>query len=626
MARKFLSPSLLFFILFMSILFTKLSLLGSDISQGIMLTNTLDLSWQTDSVERLLHGYITGRDFIFTYGPLFQILYSLPALVLHQPSYIAILYAPILLTLINSALLIIIITLTIRKMKTALTLTAVLFFIVGLLSFDQNTLFRTLLPFFYGLLLLRCTSLQILSIKTVFILSLPALFGLYTFDLFFLGLLITILFVCYQLILVFRDKKLKKHLKRYIFQGTTMIVVVFLFEFLVSLFLSGGLHYFRYSLDTVQNYQFVMGIPWSLNNNLYLFIFPLALCFLLFYCLKKTNFKKEQKIACVTLTIIALLQLKSAFIRADDGHIVMGIYPSLIIFFTLLFFLLYERFNWILLGIAVLFFIMIPVKNNYLQMFSAQNLTIVLSHITTNTPFFSVYKLPANYYFSETDFEIFGEVIKNNPGNVMVYPYDTYILNAFGQTYNTVGLQMYQYSNSLVETKTVEELTKSFPQYIILGIDTKGAVQLDNIPNFSRNPILAKWMIQNYSVEKKADNYLILRFDANKTGAKKLEPCTMYDINTNEIMDPNIFERILKPSTYYLNTDSGIRLPYMPETKEILIVEQYNDSNSLQKLFESNINFEEYKTQKKKLKIIKKSSIPLFKQIYEMEFSMKCYS
>ena len=126
----------------------QLSLLGDNILHGIPLTNTLDFSWQTDSVERLLHGFLAGRDFIFTYGPLFQIIYATPAFLFGQPSYISILFAPILLVIFNIFILYLITNSVMNDSKKTVFVTIFFVFIIDLLAYDQNMLFRILLPFF----------------------------------------------------------------------------------------------------------------------------------------------------------------------------------------------------------------------------------------------------------------------------------------------------------------------------------------------------------------------------------------------------------------------------------------------------------------------------------------------
>jgi hypothetical protein len=40
--------------------------LGASMKEGISVFGTLDFSWQTNIIERGMHGFIAGKDFIFT--------------------------------------------------------------------------------------------------------------------------------------------------------------------------------------------------------------------------------------------------------------------------------------------------------------------------------------------------------------------------------------------------------------------------------------------------------------------------------------------------------------------------------------------------------------------------------
>lgn len=612
-------------VIIFSVVLLKLCILGNELSTGIPLTNTLDFSWQIDNIERFLHGYIAGKDFIFTYGPLFQLIYSLPALLFKQPSFIAILYAPILVTIFNVFLLFFSIKLATNEKKFSIFLTFFLLFFVGLIGYDSNSLFRILLPFFYGMVLIRFYAIKnFITLKNLIILLLPALFGLYTFDLFIICFLTTFLFVGYELYLIYKNKKTKSKLKKYALFGFFHLILVCTFEIFTSLLLSGNLSYLLYSFDTVQNYQLVMGIPWSVNKYFLFLIFPLGLCLVLFHLIRLPKLQQNKKIAFITLTIIALLQLKSAFIRSDDSHILMGVYPSIIILCIVSIYIFHNKIRIfiIILFISVMF--VFPWKNNYINTVSSHNLKESLSFASTDKSFFSLYHLSHDYYFTQKDFQLFKSFITKHPGNVMIYPYDSYILNIYGQTYNTHALQFYGYSDSLVEEKTVESFSKNPPKFIILGIDDQGALRLDNIPNFSRNPRIAKWMLTNYSVYTANKNYFILQFNPNKSTTASHQNCTVYDIDTRKISQPNIFERFVKPSTYYLNNVLMMRLPYTPHSQYLFILEGFNDSLSLQTLFESKLNFDTHQ-------IIKKNDIKIIKKDFTKhlttytDLSVKCY-
>src|SRR3990167_4677923 len=81
---------LLFFITFLFLFLLELNYVGLGLREKILIGSTLDFSWFSDAIERFLHGYILGKDFTFTYGPLFQFIYSIPSVLFHVPSYVSV--------------------------------------------------------------------------------------------------------------------------------------------------------------------------------------------------------------------------------------------------------------------------------------------------------------------------------------------------------------------------------------------------------------------------------------------------------------------------------------------------------------------------------------------------------
>ncbi len=617
---------ILIFIITLSV-FLKLLLLGGQISNVILLTNTLDFSWQTDNVERLLHGYIAGRDFIFTYGPLFQFIYAIPALIFGQSSYISVLYAPILITVFCVILLYFIIKLITKDRNEQIILTCYLFFFIGLIAYDSNTLFRILLTFFYSLLLLRFDPLKNTpTLKNLAIFILPPIFGMYSFDILVTCLMISVLFIIYKIYTTYHEKNNKRLLRKLIFISVIQIGLIIFIELIISFLISGSFNYLVYSLDTIKNYQYVMNLPLSFNRSTILFLFPIALTLLLIYAIRKTRIKKNIKQTFIFLTLVALIQLKSAFIRPDEDHIIMGIYPSLIILFILFYFILREKLRLIIIFIFLIFYILIPFKENYYSNISIKYFKLSIALATENISFFDIYKLTGDYSFTKYDFQYFESLIKDNPQNVLVYPYDSYLLNIYSTTFNTLPLQFYEYSSSIVEKKAVEKLSGSPPKYIILSIDSISALSLDDIPNFSRNPLVTKWIFSNYSVYENKKKYLILIFQPDKKIQNSNDTdCKVYDIDTRDIIKNSYIESAIKPSSYYLKNPMYIKLPYTNETKKVFIVENYENADKIETLIERNINFNKKNKRMKKLIVVKKFAIPGILKSFSGTFQVDCY-
>jgi hypothetical protein len=491
---------------------------------------------------------------------------------------------------------------------------------------DPNNLLRILLPLVYTVLYANA-SLKIFFkrpkaiekykryLYPLFILSIPALLGLYTYDLFITCFIITIATLFYDFFTTYKKttKKIQNTIiKQYLLLGGIQIIIIWLWEIIISLILSGNLTYLLFSLDTIRAYQFIMNVPFSINSSTLFFIYPVSALILFLYILPKSSSTRIISF----LLFASLLQLKATFIRSDDGHIFVCKYASLLMLIILFYGILLKKFSgWYVFFLVVTMFL-IPYKD--LHSFKPS-----LPNIQSKT-FFDIYRLPEDYYLTKKDFDYFNSLISNNKQNVMIFPYENYILNIYGTTYNTLPLQWYDYSNSLVEEKAVERLRKSPPRYIILGIDKKGVVALDNIPNFSRNPLVAKWMLENYSVYANKEKYLILKFDPERKSHPSNYSCNIYDLKTADIMKPNLLEKTFKPSTFYIDTDSGLRLPNMANTSEILLIEKFDNPDNLQHLFERKINFKNYSLKQNRIKIIKKYA-PRIEKAYVNNFPVKCY-
>lgn len=593
--------------------------IGNILNNGLTLSNTLDLSWQTDSVERLMHGYIAGRDFIFTYGPLFQFIYSLPALLFQINSYTSIILAPLVVHIINLCLLLFIISNLFKNKNIQLYSFIYIAALLSITNFDSNNVFRAVIPIFYAALLFKLFSFNTINTPVnLLILFFPSVYGLYSYDLFIYCILVLIIFL-------FIRFYAKPNKKRWL-SSSALVLIIFsqlIFQIFITVAISGNLNYLIYSLDTLREYKYIMNIPFSPQPALFFLAFPLVLLSFTILILIKNKSRDKTLTLIIFLNLVAFLQLNNLLTRLDEGHIIIAVMSSLFLLNIYVFILFEKNIKSFLLFITMLILI-IPYKTNIIELININNISKIAS--ANKMDFKKIYTVNS-YYFSNQEIYIMNKFIKKSLNNIMIYPYDSYLLNINNTTYNTLALQLYPYSNSLIEKNTVDSLLQNSPEYIILGIDTKGAVMLDNIPNFSRNPLTAKWMLENYTVYKKNPKYLILEKGKNKNIENRIikNKCTIYDINVSEIMKSNILEKLTKTSTYYLN-NYETRLPYTSDTKQILIIENHTDPNILSDLFSSNIDFSKFEAKTKKLKIIKKHPIPVFKEVFEKEYSIKCYN
>ena len=627
-------------------IFLQLLSAGKQINNGILLTNTLDFSWIVDLTERYQHGFLAGRDFIFTYGPLYQVLTSFHADLLNLPSYQSILYAPVILTVITCIIIFIIARLITDNKKDLLFLFLYLNFVISLFFFpDPSSLIRIISPLLYSLLYVKFASItRPLSFTMIATLFFPAFIGLYTFDLFLLCSLMHVIFISYDLYSLYssntrtkkrfalrkNDPSLSSSLQKPLTTAGIQLAALLFIPIIISILLSKNLDYLILSLDMVRNYQFIESIPWSINKPYLLLIFPLSLCFMLFYFLKHED-NDALKRNVIFVALASFLSLKAILTRTDEGHLLLGVYPSIIILFIIFFFTIRRKgLNVVITTVFILLYLLIPYHGNLYSNISIKDIKTALTSLYTAHDFFSIYKFSDKYYYTDKDFKYFSSLISQNPSSVMVYPTDTYLLTIYGQTFNTLPVLFHNASASSLEKKSVDRLSQSPPRYIILGIDTKSAVMLDDIPNFSRNPYFTKWILKHYVVHKKTDTYLILRYDPNKkTKTLDRNTCSLYEVNVSGILHSNITEHFFKPSTFYLineknkNLPPSFRLPYTGNDTTILIMDGFDDPKKVATKF--NITFSGYVKEKEEFKILKKYFFPKWQKQFTTPSSVKCF-
>jgi len=306
----------------------------------------------------------------------------------------------------------------------------------------------------------------------------------------------------------------------------------------------------------------------------------------------------------------------------------MGTFPSIIILFTIVFlFGLKEKL------ILVIALILIPFTPHQIpiQNVAKSNFKTALS-ILKNPEFFENFSLDKDYFYSQKEIEDMSRFIKKHPGKIMIFPYDNYLLNIAGETFNTYPEQFNVYTNSSVEKEAVKRLEKEPPKYIIFGPDDIGALRIDGMPNFTRNPLIAKWIIENYAVSETKRNYLILEYKKNKTKTVG-NVCNLFNIKT-EIKDSNtihILATFLKPPIYTMTiNENTFRIPFKRNIDQYLIFTGKNISDYVN-LFNSKIDFKKPKAIQKNFKIEINKNVDIINQNINFDqqksgIQIECYN
>jgi len=271
----------------------------------------------------------------------------------------------------------------------------------------------------------------------------------------------------------------------------------------------------------------------------------------------------------------------------------MGIYPSIIAISFILFYLYDKNKKYVFIFMLILFVL----PNRFvLGDVSVRNFKYFYWALRDKYTFNTLYKLPESYYFGKEEMNDIGNLVKNNLNQVWVYPYDNFLLNINGSTYNSFVLQSYGYSTSISEKRTVDLLDSQPPKFILLGIDDLSAYRIDGMPNFTRNPLIAKWMITHYDVEKKYKKYIVLKYKKNNNCTLSGQKCYVYNIDIKNILSrQNASLLFFKKPLYSIsfNKYKAIRVPLF-NNQTIFFVDGFNDIEQINKLFSECFAFNNY--------------------------------
>lgn len=603
---------------FLFLLILQLNYLGFLLREKIIIQSTLDFSWFSDSIERFLHGFILGKDATFTYGPLFQIYHSIPSLVFNVPSYVSVVLSPIISFPVVFLLLLYISRCLSRDSLVQVIYVLFSFIFLGFIVVDGVTSIKMLTPIVFAFFLYKNIYEKKNLFKILMLSFLPTLIGLYIYNLFITTFLIEILAIGFYLFI--KRRQLRDELP-----VVLVVPLTILYQLLFSILFTHSLDYFKSSIDSVSNYRYVMNLVWAYDRNNILLVFPVIALIFLIYLLKTNIIERKTSKYLIVFILASLIELIYVLSRSDAGHFLSAVYPSIIAIYSVIFFY-YKKSN-VMLILGLLLFVLIPFKANFYNNLAPKNILKVVSVIGDKPDFFSIYKLPQDYYYSNKEIKEIEKIVKVN--EVFIYPYDSFILNIENKTFNSYGVGLYSYTNSFVEKRTVENFKNNPPEIIIFGIDTKGALNLDDIPNLGRNPIIARWILDNYRIVKKTPKYLVLSYDKNKQ-KKTNSNCNVLTLTINPLAKESVLQKIvniIKPPIYYLG---NVRLPYSPWTKDYLLFENIYDANEVAKLFEDSINKQtniERKTNTNEIHITRISPFLHKREVKTFnkgEFTLKC--
>jgi len=530
--------------LFLFLTFLKVGEYGSLFKQMITLLNVFDVSSFTDSVERLRHGYLAGRDYVFLYGPLFQLLIGLPSLIFNVPSTLSYQLSYIIAFWIDFVLYVYIAR-VFEDRRIRLFFIAFILLIFSGFHFDSLVQLRSLIPiayfiFIYSFIFEKNHHRWLAWIAVVCV---PTLSGLITYDLFIYtsiaGLLVSLF-----------DASQNRTFKQTLFYMSSVILV----QILWSLVWSGGMNYLIYSLYGLTTYQSISTIG-SFKND---FLSPLAFALFFFGAALFLLFKYEKNDK-KRLTFFALLAffscvlVKSGFIRMDASHIISALWPMYLTTILIMCYLLGKNIKHLIFFAVFPFVIALPIPSA-LPPIVPQAYETIIQSVRGKWPFSYVYQFDSRFYLSGEERGEISHVIRDNGGKVLIYPDDYLFLSIESTTYNTFMHQFYIDSGGALEKETVRRLIARPPKYVLYTHSSP----MDDIAPFTKNPLFFEWLANAYEVEKISKGYVLFRYNQDKPYYKSEASdgaCAAYQIKNAAIKDGgNVIDKlaaliIKKPQT-----------------------------------------------------------------------------
>jgi hypothetical protein len=326
----------------------------------------VDIAWELDLMNKLEQGEISGRDFMFTYGPGAQLAYATSKFIRPNATvfdriavsywFIRIIVVVLLLSCIY----------TIPKLNWQSSL---FIFICFALLINWPTFLRVFVALQAILLFARALSLNDARKRDIYcvVVALICFAGqLFTFD---VGIF-TLLGVCGTLavcgliwllrsrISILPDIEFKTLFRSGAIFGGAYLALNLLTCLLFSLTSSNYkfFDYIYYNLQIVSSYNYTMGAQWNIER-----LFSLTLLCVFLYCViafikNYSEIPLERRYIYIALFVLSIAQFKGAMVRSETTKVLLSSSPLIFLFLLLAFdeiksktFALYARILLILL-------------------------------------------------------------------------------------------------------------------------------------------------------------------------------------------------------------------------------------------------------------------------------------
>ncbi len=467
-------------------------------------TLDLDCSWIIDGQAKLLQGVVSGRDYYFTYGPLGQIIAS--AGVLFRPHAAVIDRLPLLLVgfHIGTIVLLMVILACIRfvNWQTSLIIITVMFAVA-----DFNLAMRPLISVLSVVLMARALAAPS-SLRRDITFALVGAAGflgqLVTFEIGPLIILVALCMIvvafCSRWINSFLDKPAFLTLRQAI--RTTLLVLVpyLLGNLLVSAYFKlsssdnqGLFDYQFYSSSLARAYSHTMITPWVLDTGFAAMIIILVVYSMFIVGVEFRHMSTEHRYFYLGLGGLAILQLKSALICNDLGHVVLAVTPLLMLFLVATYEVKSQQSFRVIGVLLTLALISAPP-------WSGEWLKATVGAVTH--PSIVREQLHMVRGFTMKPSEIVDDDLANHlapNSRILDFPYENIIAVALGRRNVSPIIQAYSADNTLLQQYYVDQVMKVRDETEV--VYCVNSAQIDGVEHITRTPLIFEYLLRNFQLK-----------------------------------------------------------------------------------------------------------------------------
>ena len=523
-------------------------------SQTVSLSklHPLDNSWIVDLPFRSTHGSWLGRDVLFTYGFLYELIAGLPSILSGQ-TQLGFLFRtwPMVQTAISVALVYGVgaVLLGAESVWKRILFFAVLLCFWCPFELRQITVLFVLAVLVRAVLHLSAQNMVLRSVSASLLIAAGFLYsadtGIYSLACFFVVEFWAFWFL----------PQSRKDLLRF---GLFTIFLMTVWVLLVNAVMGHLLEFrlWRGAFEEVSNYRWAMAAAFDLDMFPLLLVVGIAtvVVWVAAWVLRRAESPAitRHPVFLVSAMSMMILYFQSGLVRSDSGHIVLATFPAIALSCLILFGSgpVRREISWALMATAVVasgVFAVIRTNGPWdgWRLATPEWLTVdeVSGECPSGTAYFQqtcIDRVPLQLFTWAQNF------LDESPDpKAIVFPHENIFAVAAGKVAAGGVLQSYSAHGDFLMDWELEGLRRDRPQLGIYGIDKFGSVPVDGVTNFSRSPKVWFYLQQNYRLAAEGPGGFLglIRDDERpKHWKESRESLTGFSPRLLPVTEPGVFD------------------------------------------------------------------------------------